>query len=1320
MSENRWTNEQLEAITERNGSLLVAAAAGAGKTAVLVERIIRKITDEKNPVDIDRLLIVTFTNAAATEMRERIAEAISRQLELHPESRLIQRQLALLGKASITTIHAFCMEVIRNNFQSLSIDPDFRITDETESALMKLEALNELFEEQYEIENNTPFFELLECYGGNRDDQILMDMVLGLYDFVQSSPWPEAWLDEMTEALNVSSDTEFSTTPWGRVLLNSAGLELEGLAGMLNNAIALIRGEMGLEKYLPVYFEDHAAITELLSLIRHGDAASTEDAGSQPVSRWDQIYEALNGIEFATLPRATKEVDKDRQEQVKKIRDDVKSRLKKLRERIITAPSRELVGDLQALYPRMRCMSSLVKGLSRRYAEKKAKRSLADFNDLEHFCLEVLSVRDENGSMMPSSIALNYRERFTEIMVDEYQDSNLVQEMMINLIAGSGSLKPSVFMVGDVKQSIYRFRQARPELFLQKYNTYSPEKGQLFRKILLFKNFRSRKTVIDAVNFLFKQIMSVNAGELDYTEKEALNPGAVFSEDLEVSATVGGATEFHLIQTGDTATEVADSEGEVKPEETDEEQEEEILDNIQSEARLVARRIAGLMKPNEEGRFFAVWDKSQKQYRRVEYRDIVILLRTTRNWAEAFVEELALMGIPSFADAGSGFFKTVEVQVVLSLLQIIDNPLQDIPLLSVLRSPIAAFTTDELAELRLAERKGPLFYALEKLAVSGSEGTSQKAASFLQQLSRWREMSLYYSTDKLIWRLYSETGYYSMVGAMPSGVQRQANLRILFERARQFENTSYKGLFNFIHFIDKLKSSKGDMGSAKILSENDNVVRIMSIHKSKGLEFPVVILSGCGKKFNLQDMNSSILFHQDLGFGPDVVDHIKRLSWPSSAKLAIREKIRNETLSEEMRILYVALTRAREKLIITGAVGDAGKTISKWMSTASCREDRLPDYEMLKASNYLGWIGPALIRHAGFGALRDAAPIGTSFEGAMIPDESVWHFKLWQKSEVQSHKQEEERDDKAFFAWLDALNPQNDGEEASGKRTIRASSKLLEDQVSLEDISVSLDTDTIEKAQIAQEIDRRLSWKYAFDAVTGIPAKVSVTELKRRLNTQTLVEGAPLVPAYNLTVKKPLFLEEKKGLSAAERGTILHFVMQHLDLKAIRTALQEGSSASSEIDHALSGEITHQIQAMTLKDLLTRQQAESVAVQKICRFFLSPLGSRMLASPGIYREVPFNMEMRCTELHPSMAKEAGENETVLLQGVIDCYFEEPDGLVLVDYKTDAIPDGQEGLIQERYGLQISCYARALTLLTGKTVKERVVYLFARDRTVNLT
>jgi len=1323
LSENRWTNEQLDAITEKSGSLLVAAAAGAGKTAVLVERIIRKITDEKNPVDIDRLLIVTFTNAAATEMRERIAEAISRQLELHPESRLIQRQLALLGKASITTIHAFCMEVIRNNFQSLSIDPDFRITDETESTLMKLEALNELFEEQYEIENNSPFFELLECYGGNRDDQILMDMVLGLYDFVQSSPWPEAWLDEMTEALNVSEEADFSATPWGRVLLKAAGLELEGLAGMLDNAIALIRGEMGLEKYLPVYYEDHAAISELLSLIGHENAASKEDAGSQPVSRWDQVYEALNGIEFATLPRAAKEVDKDRQDQVKKIRDEVKSRLKKLRERIITAPSRELVGDLQALYPRMRCLSSLVKGLSRRYAQKKAKRSLADFNDLEHFCLEVLSVRDENGSMMPSPIALNYRERFCEIMVDEYQDSNLVQEMMINLIAGIGAQKPSVFMVGDVKQSIYRFRQARPELFLQKYNTYSPDKGQPFRKILLFKNFRSRKTVIDAVNFLFKQIMSVNAGELDYTEKEALNPGAVFSEDLEASTTVGGATEFHLIQTGASSIDAADGEGEAKHEESDEDQEEEILDNIQCEARLVARRIASLMKPDEKGCYFAVWDKSQKQYRRVEYRDIVILLRTTRNWAEAFVEELALMGIPSFADTGSGFFKTIEVQVVLSLLQIIDNPLQDIPLLSVLRSPIASFTTDELAELRLAERKGPLYYALEKLAASGSEGASQKAAGFLQQLSRWREMSLYYSTDKLIWRLYSETGYYSMVGAMPSGAQRQANLRILFERARQFENTSYKGLFNFIHFIDKLKSSKGDMGSAKILSENDNVVRIMSIHKSKGLEFPVVILSGCGKKFNLQDMNSSILFHQDLGFGPDVVDHIRRLSWPSSAKLAIREKIRNETLSEEMRILYVALTRAREKLIITGAVSDVGKAVSKWMASAACREDRLRDDEMLKATNYLGWIGPALIRHASFGALRDAAPVGTSFEGTLIPDESEWRLKLWQKSEVQSHKQEDDRDDKAFFTWLDALNPQSDAQEASGKRAIKASSKPLEDQVSLADISGSMDTDKSEKAQIAQEIDRRLSWRYAFEAATGIPAKVSVTELKRRLNTQAQEEGVPLVPAYNLIVKKPLFLEEKKGLSAAERGTILHFVMQHLDLKAIRTALQDGRpgdpAANSEINHALAEEITHQIQAMTRRDLLTRQQAESAAVQKICRFFLSPLGSRMLSSPGICREVPFNMEMSCSELHPTMTGEAGNDETVLLQGVIDCYFEEPHALVLQHYKTDAIPDGQEGLIQERYGLQISCYAKALTLLTGKTVKERVVYLFAKDRTVSL-
>ncbi len=1316
-----WTDEQLDAITEKDCNLLVAAAAGAGKTAVLVERIVGKITDPEHPLDIDRLLVVTFTNAAATEMRERIGEAISRALEQNPDSRNIQRQLTLLNKASITTIHSFCLEVIRSNFQSIEIDPGFRIADETEAALLKLEVLNELFEAQYEQESGSEdFLELLESYGGNRDDQALQDMVLNLYGFVQSSPWPEKWLAEMTESFNAPAGLDFAATAWGKVLIESLSLELAGLKEMLNRAVEALGAASGLEKYQSVFLEDLASLGAVLKV-----CAAAKGAG------WDAVYQALQRIEFSSLPRAGRDADKSAQEYVKKIRDDVKARVKKMREKHFPAGSAEIIADLKAMYPRLKCLARLAADFSAGYAAKKAKKSLVDFNDLEHFCLEILSGQDE--AVIPSQAALGYRERFAEILVDEYQDSNLVQEIIIKLISRADSEKPNVFMVGDVKQSIYRFRQAKPELFLAKYNSYASEKGTPFRKILLFKNFRSRKQVVDAVNFIFRQIMSVQAGELDYSELEALNPGAVFAANETETLSVGGETELHLLQTAgpqsapdDEAKAEAGPEPEAGPDGPDEgPADEEMLDGIQSEARVVAKRIRELMQPDQAGRLFAVFDKGSKEYRKLEYRDIVILLRTTLNWSDVFMQELSAQGIPAFADTGTGFFKTSEVQVVLSLLQIIDNPLQDIPLLAALRSPIVAFTTDELAELRLADRKAPLYDALKALA-EGEEGqASAKAAAFLNNLERWRDISLYTSTDRLLWQLYTETGYYATVGAMPAGEQRQANLRVLFERARQFEETSYKGLFNFINFVDKLKSSRGDMGSAKILGENDNVVRIMSIHKSKGLEFPVVILAGCGKRFNLQDMNKSILLHQELGFGPDVVDPRRRLSYPSMPKQAIREKTKAETLSEEMRILYVALTRAREKLIITGTVRDIPKAAAKW-ANAAVNGEKLPAYEMLKGLSYLDWIGPALFRHKDCSALRESAGLGSEFPGLLLEDQSEWSVRLWNKSDVLSGSAAEEQDESEFIQWLDRLGqadgpaeaehggevrslhgskaPAEDGRAAEvhsavmaedGSKAVTEAGSKIEARDGWEGCEAGADgvsaAEASEAGELAAEIARRLGWEYPYALASRVPAKVSVTELKRRFEAQAREEAGELPGYLPPLVNKPMFLEAKKGLTPAEAGTVMHFVMQRLDFRR---------------------DIMAQIEEMVEKDLLTAQQAQSVEVAKIRRFLDSDLGRRLMTAEKVNREAAFFMELPCRELYQDMGDEAYQGETALLQGVIDCYFEEPDGIVLLDYKTDYVAPGRVEMIRERYRLQIGYYALALARLSGRQVKEKYIYLFS--------
>lgn len=1220
---NNWTDEQWDAICTRDCNLLVAAAAGAGKTAVLVERIIQKIIDSEHPIDIDRLLVMTFTNAAAAEMRERIAEAISSVLEKNPGSKKLLRQLALLNKASITTIHSFCLEVVRNHFQSIDIDPNFRIIDETEAALMKLEVLDELFEEQYQDENvNQDFYVLLESFSGNRDDQALQNIVLDLYNFIQSSPWPEKWLSEMIDGFNLPEGMDFGDTHWGRILLDYILLEIRGAKEIMSSATELLKYDSGLEKYLDVYIED---ISNLEAL--------SEVCTKSINTKWDALYHALRGLDFSRLPSAGKEADQNKKDYVKKVRDEVKDGIKTIKDKLVSADSAEISEDLKYMYPMMKCLEGLVLEFGQKFAAKKNNKSVVDFNDLEHFCLEILTCRGANGEILPSEAALGYQEQYIEILVDEYQDSNLIQETIINMVSRAGTSNPNVFMVGDVKQSVYKFRQARPELFLDKYHNYSSNKDSLYRKILLFKNFRSRKEVVDAVNFIFKQVMSVSVGELDYSDTELLNPGAVFADQDSQTHSVGGVTELHLVQTLFN--------------ENEEKDDEEMLDSIQCEARLAAKRIKEFINPDEQQRAFCVFDKKIGNYRRVDYRDIVILLRTMKNWSDVFIEELTLQGIPAFADTGTGFFKTPEVQVVLSLLQIIDNPLQDIPLLAVLRSPIVSFTSDELAELRLTDKRAGLYDALSLLAGSSETKASEKGLTFLQNLQRWREMSQYMPTDQLLWKLYTETGYFGMVGAMPAGEQRQANLRILFERARQFEETSYKGLFNFIKFIDRLKSSKGDMGSAKLLGESDNVVRIMSIHKSKGLEFPVVFLSGSGKKFNLQDMNKSILIHQELGFGSDVVDCRRRISYPSIPKMAIREKTKFETLSEEMRILYVALTRAREKLIITGSLQDVPKAVEKWARCAGTKEVALPDYEKIKGHSYLDWIGPALLRHKDCQVLRDFIKGNNDFHEFLIEDSSRWSVRVWNKSEVINNISVEEDD-----GYLEPV------------------CRWLEERDS--DLEANSD---------AEEINRRLSWQYPYQKAARIPAKVSVTELKRQFE---LDYRQPLM-------KKPLFLQEKKGLSAPEIGTALHFVMQHLDFS----------------DQDIEG----QIELMEEKDLLTKQQSQSIDIDKIRRFLNSSLGKRLLAAPVAHREVPFNLEIPGRELYPDLEEEIYNGETILLQGVIDCYFEEPEGIVLLDYKTDYAPASKIKALKEQYALQIYYYARALEILTDKKVKKKYIYLF---------
>ena len=1228
MADTKWTNEQLQAIETRRCNLLVAAAAGSGKTAVLVERIIRIITNEENPVDIDKLLVVTFTSAAASEMRERIASAISKSLEKSPNSKNLQRQLTLLSRANITTMHSFCLDVIKNYFYTIDLDPSFRIGDETEAILMKNEIIEELFEEYYE-EDNEDFKKLIEAYSSSKDDEKLKEMILSLYRFSMSGPWPQQWLKEKAEDFNISTLEEFDKSEWVKVLRDNLRVELNGFLNMYKRAIEIINDTSGLEPYLDAFYSDYNYLENAYESLNGG---------------LNDIYIALNSISFIKLKTVKKNQvsDENAQNAVKNIRDSVKKKVKGLIESTFECTPQEALDGIIGVYPFMKTLASITLEFLRRFDEKKREKNILDFNDLEHLCLKILIDKDENNNIIPSKVAEHFREFFDEVLVDEYQDSNSVQETIIDLVSRRSLKEANVFMVGDVKQSIYRFRQAKPELFLDKYNKYSLKEGKSNRKIQLYKNFRSRQEVIEGVNYIFKMVMSQTVGELEYTNEETLNLGADFKSTNDENSILGGDIELHIL----------DKSGIVK---------EENIDVITLEAKIVSKRIKELFEP-KDGKKFKVFDKDTNEYRDVRYKDIVILLRATKNWAEIFLDELGSEGIPVYADTGSGYFESIEIRTIMSLLKVIDNPLQDVPMIALLRSPIVGFTAEELSDLRLLH-KNLYFYEIIKEVTEGihevSEDLKFKCVSFVAALNKWRKKSIYTPIDEFIWYLYMDTAFYGYVGAMPNGKLRQANLKILFQRAKQYESTSFKGLFNFINFINKLRKSSGDMGSAKVLGENEDVVRIMSIHKSKGLEFPVVFTSGMGKQFNLIDLSNSVLYHEKLGFGPSYVNLETRNSYSTLAKEAIKKRIRLETLSEEMRILYVAFTRAKEKLIITGATSNLEKSINNWVSSAALDENIILPSEVLKGKSYLDWICMAICKHVCGEKLRNVAGAGREL---ITSDFSKWDIKFWNKNLLIMDKN------------LEVID------EVEEKKSIINYKEVVVDN----------------------EINRRLDYKYKFVECSMLPSNISVSDLKKKEFTYG-DEIHDVVEVFKeKQVLKPKFLKEEKGLSAAERGTVIHYVMQRLNYDRVNNVT----------------EIKEQIKEMVMDKSLTEKEASVVWHNKIYKFFESSLGKRLLIAYKegrlVSRELPFFTQLSSVEYDSNLNVETYAGEKIRLQGIIDCFFEEEDGIVLLDYKTDYVDDNNINEVIQRYKLQIKYYKDALEKITGKNVKESYLYLFGID------
>ena len=1019
---------------------------GSGKTAVLVERIIKKIIEDG--IDIDKILVVTFTNAAAAEMRERILDAIYKKIEENPDDANLQKQVILLNKASICTIDSFCLDVIKNNFYELDVSANTRIADSTEILILKQETLDDIFEEKY-IENDSDFITLIDTYTSYNRDEDLKDLILRIYSYIQSAPFPEEWLEDSVEMLNMNGDNFFNT-PWGKIIAKRVWQILDDGINILNNTVRKMSMFPELEKFSGVIKDDIFKYSEIQSNL----------------NEWNKAQELVFNLSYKSWP-IDKKITNDYKDEAKQIRDEVKESVKNIKE-LIECSSEEAFEDLRFMHDVINKLKNLVLEFSRRFYQKKRDRNIMDFNDMEHLALNLLVRKDESGKTVKTEIAKKYTEKFEEIAIDEYQDSNLAQEYILTSVSNG----KNVFMVGDVKQSIYKFRQARPQLFLEKYNTYKldPQNGE-DRKIQLFKNFRSRQNILDFTNLVFENIMSKDLGDIDYNQEEYLNLGASYEEVDEQNF----KTEINII---DLADEKDIWQGE-EPEETNTER----VENVVVEARFVASKIKELIDSK-----YKVFDKKQKCERPIKYRDIAILLRSVSGVAGVYEKEISELGIPVYSDSSGEYLQSVEIDTIMSLLKIINNPMQDIPLVTVMRSPIGNFTDNELVRIRMYDRNSDFYMALTKAneELDSDDLLGLKIEKFLGLLSQLRDDEQYMALDEWIWNIYTKTGYMDYVRLMPNGNLRISNLKMLFERAKQYETASFKGLFNFINFIDKINFNKEDLKSAKIIGENEDVVRIMTIHKSKGLEFPVVILAETGKQFNFRDLNEKILLDQDLGFGPQYINSNKHVEYRTLAKKALAIKAKNEAISEEMRVLYVALTRPKEKLIVVGRQKDANKSLAKKQKLLEgYKKKKIDPYIIEKYKTYLDWFELIYVKEGELNT-KDLFSVNIINKKSMMKKESH-----------EENKKEE---------IIDRIN------------------KLAN--------SVKIEDDEKNK------IKNILEWQYKFKGLEQIPTKTSVTKIKEQEISS------------NITAK-PKFLneEEKTKITSAEKGTLMHMCVQKMDEK---------------------------------------------------------------------------------------------------------------------------------------------------------------------------
>jgi len=1241
MSKLRFTPEQRQVIEARSCTTLVSAAAGSGKTAVLVQRIIEKLTDPDTPQDINRLLVVTYTNAAAAEMRERIGLRLNECLatEEYAGNTHLQKQVLLLRNASITTIHSFCLGLVREFFYELDLDPGFKIAEEAELTLLRADVMEELLEDRYE-KGEELFLRLTECIGSGKTDDGLVKHIESFYKFAQSAPFPESWLQNAEKMLEEQKHAESLSedSPCMKLLTERVKTLLTDCEVMRKKAVAVCEGKEGPTAYLEALDSDGELLTTLLSK-----------------GTYRELWDGFAELSFQRLSGKKCDTTEEKKELVKALRGAYKDILGKLKKDYFFAAPEQTAEDMAAMAPLLQVLVDLCAEYGERYAKKKTERGLVDFNDLEHLAVRLLVEETEKG-FRPTETARLLRSRYDELMIDECQDSNEIQDLLLWSISGEEDGHPNRFMVGDVKQSIYKFRMAKPELFMDKYEKYGEYKeGKKFCKIVLGKNFRSRRAVVDAVNDVFACLMQKRFGGIAYDGAAKLYLGASYPWDEEVSGR-GEAYTAELLLTE------LEAEGD----------EDDGIDRIAKEAMTIGVRIQRLIDsklPIYDGEETGEDGEKRPKFHPVEYKDITVLFRALSGYAEPFTEVFTELGIPAVVEKQSGYFSAREVAVVLNALRIIDNPLQDIPLVSVLRSEMVGMTEEELALVRIAakqeekEYRSSFYEAIDRFLETTNEDwdttrlfdggsgedaeivreAKRKLLRFTAQRNELQALSAYAGVPEVLERLYELTSYPAFVRVKPGGERRFENLAMLTEKAKKFEESSYSGIFDFVRYIERLIKYDTDTGEAQIVS-GENAVRLMSIHKSKGLEAPVVIVAGLSKKFNRMDVHAGLVLHPEYGVATDFRDEVLRVKAPTLYKKVIAGQLNYEMLSEELRILYVALTRAREKLILSGtvkAVEDFFAELGKNPVGAGVASYS----ELLGANSYLDFL---------------KLPLAHCLEKGSI------QYVGREQTEVQA--------DEAVL--------KKEAEYAERAERYR---KLLQE-----------DVDTIYHEGLAEELENREAYQYPYPLCKG-KTKLSVSELKKAAYQNE--EQEELFPEVVPEKTIPKFMQDIKeeGVSGSERGTLYHRIMECLDFCK---EYKEEADVLSEMEELIA------------KGRIRKDAVQLVAPRKILQFFQSELGGRMQAAARngtLKKEQPFVIGLPYSEVYKD--EETGADELVMVQGIIDACFEENGELVLVDYKTDSVPENVKEVLTKRYRTQLLYYEQALCQVTGKNVKERMIYAF---------